>query len=90
MKYDIYFIEVGFMLSYLDPKFKGKTKYVPSAGDFIDYEIQHKDGCVIISGKVMERIHYLQDDKVQLRVSIGDKETLEDLNNYIQVAGKIQ
>lgn len=30
MKYDIYFIEVGFHLSYLDPKFKGKTHTVPT------------------------------------------------------------
>lgn len=88
MKYDIYFIEVGFHLSYLDPKFKGKTKCVPIIGDFIDYEINYEDDCVIISGKVVERIHYLQDDKVELRVEISDKDTIDDIGSYLEATGK--
>lgn len=88
MKYDIYLMEVGFHLSYLDPKFKGKTKCVPVVGDYIDYEIYSEDDCVIISGKVVERIHYLQDDKVELRVEISDKDTLDDLVSYLESTGK--
>lgn len=89
MNFDIYFNQLGVMLSYLDPKFKGKTKCVPNIGDFIDYEIEGK-GRVIISGKVVERIHYLQDDKVELKVAIEDEDILDDLNNYIEMTGKIQ
>lgn len=88
MKFDIYFKEVGFHLSHLDPKFKGETTCMPVVGDFIDYELQYKEDCVIISCKVVERIHYLQDDLVMLKVEISDKEVLDDLNNYIKVAGK--
>lgn len=88
MKYDIYFIEVGFHLSYLDPKFKGKTNCVPLIGDFIDYEINYEDDCVIISGKVVERIHYLQDDKVELRVEISDRDVVGDLFDYIKATNK--
>ena len=88
MKFDIYFIEVGFHLSYLDPKFKGETACVPIVGDFIDYELNYKEDCVIISGKVVERIHLLQDDIVMLKVEILDRDILDDLNSYIELANK--
>lgn len=90
MKFDIYLIEVGYHLSYLDPKFKRNTKCVPNVGDFIDYEIQYKDGCAIIHGKVVKRVHYLQDDNVELRVEIEDEDVLESLSKYIEITGKIQ
>lgn len=85
MNYDIYFIELGFHLSYLDPKFKGKTKCVPLVGDFVDLEIHYKNGCINFQDRVVERIHYLQDDNVELRVSVTDKETLEELREYVKV-----
>jgi hypothetical protein len=88
MKFDIYFKEIGFHLSHLDPKFKGNTMCVPVVGDFIDYELQYKEDCVIISCKVVERIHYLQDDLVMLKVKIPDKEVLDDLVNYLNMTTK--
>jgi len=85
MKYDIYFIEVGFHLSYLDPKFKGKTQCIPNIGDYVDYELFYKGGCINFQDKVVDRVHYLQDDNTELRVSVTDKETLEELLDLVKI-----
>jgi hypothetical protein len=85
MKYDICFVQLVTHLSYLDSKFKKEIECIPSVGDYVDYEIWYKGNCVLVHGKVIERVHYLQDNNVELRVFIEDEETLEDLRNYVKV-----